>query len=156
MKHIKNYTEYIKESKADDISDILLFIRNEYEINDGLSPEEINSGFCEDVQIQFFEIIGGETSDTFMMDDGWFWNDIKSKYKTAGGDYWDVDNLIQYAEPPFDWEILRKFDLDGHCWIYHKGKHYDVETINGVENMWDLPIFQRQVERVFSKINSKN
>jgi hypothetical protein len=57
--------------------------------------------------------------------------------------------------PPFDVKLCRKFNLDGHSWIYHNGKHYDVEAINGVENWWNLPLYKRQVERVL-KIESKS
>lgn len=152
MKNILNYKDYINENLSNRVSKILIELRDKYMKEENITAKQINSGLCEDVQYEFFEIFGDETPDTFMMDDGWFWNmDIKSKYKTASGEYWDVDNLIQYAEPPFDWKILRKFDLEGHSWIYHEGKHYDVEAINGVENMWDLPIYKRQVEEVMKK-----
>ena len=28
-----------------------------------------------------------------------------------------------------------------HIWIYYNGKHYDAQEPNGVNNPWDLPIF---------------
>jgi hypothetical protein len=34
-------------------------------------------------------------------------------------------------------------DWPGHYWVYYKGKHYDAECPEGVENWEDLPIFQR-------------
>lgn len=31
----------------------------------------------------------------------------------------------------------------GHVWIEYRGKHYDAECLEGVDNFLDLPIFQR-------------
>lgn len=35
-----------------------------------------------------------------------------------------------------------------HYWVYHNGKHYDSETPEGVENMFDLPCLKGYVEKV--------
>lgn len=31
----------------------------------------------------------------------------------------------------------------GHFWVEYKGKHYDAECPDGVDNFLDLPIFQK-------------
>lgn len=50
----------------------------------------------------------------------------------------------KYGDPPDKLDI-RNINLNGHTQIYHKGKHYDIETLNGVKNFWDLPIYKRQL-----------
>jgi len=110
---------------------------------------KLNNGYCEDIAYDFIEIIGGENNNTYIIDDGWFWSGDKiSELKTKTGEYWNIDNLKKYGEPPFGWKNLNKLDLNGHVWIYSKGKHYDVETLNGVDNFWELPIYKRQLRRL--------
>lgn len=43
-------------------------------------------------------------------------------------------------DPPYPSEYT------GHCWIYYKGKHYDAEEPEGVENWKNLPIFNRRTQ----------
>lgn len=43
-------------------------------------------------------------------------------------------------EPPYPSEYY------GHTWIYYKGKHYDAEELEGVENWKNLPIFNRRTQ----------
>jgi len=141
----------IREGVENNIKKELLIVIQKYKDNENKTPQEMNSGDCEDVAYDVIEQIGGETQNTFMIDDGWFWSmDRISNYKTKGGEYWNVNNLKKYGIPPFPSENLNKLDLNGHVWIYSDGKHYDAETINGVANFWDLPIYKRQINKTFS------
>jgi len=36
-----------------------------------------------------------------------------------------------------------KTDLPGHVWVFYKGRHYDAEAPQGVENWRELPIFKQ-------------
>ena len=47
--------------------------------------------------------------------------------------------LDEYGYPD---ENLMNSDPPRHIWIYYNNKHYDAETHNGVNNPWNLPIFE--------------
>ena len=143
---IKNWKQFLNENTTNNLQNIIIKIGEKYSKEHNKTPQQLNSGDCEDIAYDVIELIGGETSNTYIIDDGWFWNiDIKSKYKTASNEYWNVKNFKKYGEPPFEYDNLNKLDLNGHVWIFSNGKHYDVETIQGVDNFWDLPIYQRQL-----------
>jgi len=152
MKDLKQFIktsirEFVNESKMLDTSTILLNLKDKY-LKETMVDEvwKLNNGYCGDIAYDFIEIIGGENNDTYIIDDGWFWSGDKiSELKTKTEEYWNIVNLKKYGEPPFGWENLNKLDLNGHVWIYSKGKHYDVETLNGVDNFWELPIYKRQL-----------
>lgn len=143
---VKNFKQFVNENANNNLQTMLTKIGNKYSKEHNKTPQQLNSGDCEDIAYDVIDMIGGETSNTFIMDDGWFWNvDDFSEYETESGEYWNVENLKKYGEPPFGYDKLNKLDLNGHVWIYSNGKHYDVETINGVDNFWYLPIYQRQL-----------
>lgn len=141
------YNNIIKEVIAKTtLKSILLKRANEYSKHFKRTFEELNNGLCEEIALDVIDDIRGETSSTYMIDDGWFWDlDKISNLKTKSGEYWNVNNLNKYGKPPFDYKLLSKFDLKGHVWIYHNKKHYDIETLDGVINFWDLPIYKRQI-----------
>jgi hypothetical protein len=137
------------ENLNDKLQNIIAHVGNKYSKERGKTPQQLNSGECEDIAHDVIKKIGGETINTFIIDDGWFWSsDNISKYKTKGGEYWNVENLKKYGEPPMGYENLGKLDLDGHVWIYSNGKHYDIETLYGVDNFWNLPIYKRQLRNI--------
>ena len=126
------------------------------------SLEDINKGHCDEITYDVIKDVVGEKNyrnileeDNFInlsnnivyeIDDGMFWSSEQiSEYKTLGGDYWNMENMEKFGLPPFDYSFLSKFDLKGHVWIYYNGHHYDVETVKGVNNFWDLPIYKRQI-----------
>jgi hypothetical protein len=143
---VKNWKQFLNENTNNVLQNSLKIIGDKYSKEHNKTPQELNSGDCEDIAYDVIENIGGETSNTYIIDDGWFWNiDIKSKYETESGEYWNVKNLKKYGEPPFGYDKLNKLDLKGHVWIFSNGKHYDIETLQGVDNFWYLPIYQRQL-----------
>ena len=137
---IKNDNQFnIKES----------FIKRIKQYN--ISPIEINNGYCEGIAYDILKDIGGETENTYILDDGFFWSSKKiSKYKSKGGDYWNMKNMEIYGIPPFDLKYLSKFDLNGHTWIYNNIKHYDAECLDGVDNFWNLPIYIKQLKNLMN------
>jgi hypothetical protein len=139
--------EFLNENKMINTPKILLNLKDKY-LKETMVDEvwKLNNGYCEDIAYDFIEIIGGENNITYIIDDGWFWSGDKiSELKTKTGEYWNIVNLKKYGEPSFGWKNLNKLDLNGHVWIYSNGKHYDVETLNGVDNFWELPIYKRQL-----------
>ena len=153
MKDLKQFIkttirEFLNENNNSSITKIFNDIKFKF-LKETMIDEvwKLNNGYCEDIADYFIGIIGGETQDTYIIDDGWFWSGDKiSDLETKTGEYWNVKNLKKYGEPPFGWENLNKLDLHGHVWVYSNGKHYDVETPNGVDNFWNLPIYKRQLK----------
>jgi hypothetical protein len=125
------------------------------------SLEDINSGHCDQISYDVIKDVVGSENYTSMsdvkldeisqntvyeIDDGVFWsNDIISEY-VFKGDYWDIDTINFFGETPFNPDLLNTFTLKGHSWIYYNKKHYDVEMVNGTDNFWNLPIYQRQLK----------
>jgi len=148
-KDIKKFGKFIKETGSEKIKRSLLKISMVYSANFNKSTTELNNGLCEDIAHDVIDDIGGESYNTFIIDDGFFWDtDVVSEYTTRSGEYWNIDNLKKYGDPPFEYRDLDKLDLTGHVWIYHNGKHYDVEALDGVENFWMLPIYIRQIAKL--------
>lgn len=141
---------FLLESTLTDLKKILIKYRDSYGKECKTTPQGLNSGYCEDIASDVIEELGGETSTTYLIDDGFFWDTDEevSDYMTGGGEYWNIENFKKYGEPPFSYDDLDKLDLNGHVWIYSHGKHYDVETIHGVDNFWELPIYKRQVKKL--------
>lgn len=115
----------------------------------GLSPEEINDGNCEEFAVEVIRKMGGENPDLHEI---WVEN-----FLVDGGDY-----RINGKEPAFDWPLLEAhwktpkpenhevFDRVGgcnHCFILHQGRFYDSETPDGVDSFFELPFYQRQIKR---------
>jgi hypothetical protein len=137
---------YLNENTDNFLQQSLKLIRDKYLKEHNKTSQQLNNGDCEDIAYDVIYRIGGEKPNTHIIDDGWFWDvDSVSDYKTESGEYWNVENLKKYGEPPFGYDNLNKLDLTGHVWIYSNGKHYDAETLEGVDNFWYLPIYQRQL-----------
>ncbi|WP_455233046.1 hypothetical protein [Geopseudomonas aromaticivorans] len=70
-------------------------------------------------------------------------------------DVWDWTLLTRHwnTAPPAG---LSAEDVDGlefghHVWVFHEGRHYDAECPDGVENLFDLPIFRRTIVRALNE-----
>jgi hypothetical protein len=64
------------------------------------------------------------------------YNDVMIKHDDIE---WSKNMLDRYGYPD---EKLMDEEPPAHMWIYYDGKHYDAEEPEGVENPWDLPIFE--------------
>ena len=103
------------------------------------SPHAINNGMCGEFAFRLLNVLGGETEDCFILspcdfDDG---NDSMNYTDTHDKRYYKNFGEIHKDLTP---EELQYID---HAWIYYKGKHYDAETPNGVDNWKDIPHVQR-------------
>jgi hypothetical protein len=117
-----------------------------YSIKFNKDSQGLNNGLCEEISYDVVEECGGENEYFFIMDDGFFWNTDKvSPFKTKDNEYWNIDNFKIYGEPPLPYNMLNKYTMVGHSWVFCYGKHYDSECLDGVENFWDLPIFKRMI-----------
>jgi hypothetical protein len=112
-------------------------------LSSGEAPSlyEINNGQCEDLAI---EALGGDR------DGVEFW-DAYNLTMEGNGFAWDVD-LIERLWPAcvpthgLDWDDVR-MDVPAHCWLVVDDRHYDAECPDGTENMFELPILRRMMER---------
>jgi len=141
------YSNLILESKSNKLKESFIKRMKKYKC----SAEKINSGYCEDIAHDVLRDLGGKSSKLYIIDDGWFWSSKKpiTRYiKNKFGEYWDLDKLDEYGTLPFPEKDLKNFELTGHTWIYYNGKHYDAETLDGVDNFWMLPIYKRQLSKV--------
>lgn len=115
-----------------------------------LTPVQINSGACED----FADYIIKQFPAAKEINDGLFWVDENSQsdkffnkpnYIRGTGEYYDINIFKKYNSVP-NTELIEKLgsrSFPGHVWIYYDDKHYDAEAPNGVESLFDLPIFKR-------------
>jgi hypothetical protein len=114
---------------------------------EGRAPSlyEINNGQCEDFASEVADALGGER-------DGFeaFWADNLT-VDGEGGE-WDValvERLWPLCVPTHDlsWDDVLT-DIPAHYWLVLDGRHYDAECPEGVDNLFDLPLVRRRVERI--------
>jgi hypothetical protein len=145
MKYLKLFENYSDENR---IKELFVEYQNSPDENPhNLDPIKLNEGHCEDIA-WFVSDKCEFLNDDNIIDDGKFWSSDITEYPCKSEDeYWQIETMIDYgSDIEFGLEYLEDFDLTGHVWIYYNGKHYDVETQNGVTSFWDLPIFQRQLK----------
>jgi hypothetical protein len=148
MKHIKLFENYLDDN-FDIISSVKKFSK-EYDAT--LTPIEINSGEChffaEGLEYLYGKygvkhIHGYSFYELFRDTD---LSDLERVYGTDNliineNGAWIKKNLEKYGYPPID---LTSFDKDiNHSWIVYKGKHYDVENVEGVDKWYELNVFKR-------------
>lgn len=85
----------------------------------GLSPFDINNGYCEEFARQVCRLVNG------------------AEETSAPGEGFSPEEAAEWGIEP---EEL----LFGHVWIEYKGRCYDAECPEGVEDVHDLPIFKRR------------
>ncbi|MCA1064759.1 hypothetical protein QTG56_24445 (plasmid) [Rossellomorea sp. AcN35-11] len=120
-------------------------LREEYiESGRAKTYQEINCGDC----VDFAEEIEFRHSSSISLSNDHF------ILETEGSDGWDGDETDQWDEvwlseynslPPEKITVpeLTEKIKGYHCWIYFENKHYDAECPEGVENLFELPFFQR-------------
>lgn len=92
-------------------------------LKSGEDPQEINNGGCQD----FAEFVVEQLTESgdlhgLAVDMEWF-DEIAGAERDLGELYDDG----------FPW----------HVWVYHRGRHYDAEAPDGVEDWKDLPFWRR-------------
>lgn len=144
MKYIKLFEEYKNNI---DLTNLIITVRSEF-LEKGIcnSYSEINSGFCVDFVDEIEDRFSGKfetlTTNIFNPSDERIKEYLKQTYNdtiiTKDSVCWSKNMLDEYGYPDTD---LLDEEPPAHIWIYYNGKHYDAEAPNGVDNPWDLPIF---------------
>lgn len=112
------------------------------------TASDINYGLCIDFADDLTELVDGDilhtnmfcTDDEIVMED---WG--KDVIEFEGNDFWwNREMLNKYGWPKNNknYDLKKKgFDLPNHSWTFHKGKHYDADCAEGVDNWTELPLF---------------
>ncbi len=106
---------------------------------------DVNDGSCEEFANDLVEAFGGEREGL----ESW-WADNLSV--DGRGEEWDValvERLFPATCPThgLDWDDVR-FAIPAHCWVEMGGRHYDAECPEGADNLFEVPLFRRLMERV--------
>jgi len=113
----------------------------------GLAPDAraINEGQCEDLACDVAESLGGET---VRFEGTWADN------LTVGGNgaEWDIAllrDLSPGSEPThgLTWEEANDA-IPAHYWLMLDGRHHDAECPDGVDNLFEMPVIRRSMERI--------
>jgi hypothetical protein len=120
----------MKEDPALGISQALADMIEEFRVDSGASPVEINTGMCADFADAFTSFYGRGTEVLGT-------DDLFEEARSGG------ERMAGAVPPPgTTWELLDALgavDVLSHSWIAHDGLHYDAEAIEGVANPFDLP-----------------
>jgi len=143
--NVKNFKQFMNENskKQNNLTDVILSVRDNF----NCSYEEINQGKCVDFVDEVMDRFSGNfetlTTSQFVIDDKRRKQYLISKYNDQmlkyGDIEWSKNMLDEYGYPNKE---LMDSEPPKHIWIYYNGKHYDAEEPNGVDNPWDLPIFE--------------
>jgi hypothetical protein len=139
IKYIKTFEEYSytdlntkKEFK--EISKIVKMLIKKFDKEYDIPFDMINQGDCnifaEEIEDLSKEInIVGE-----VLSDGLFYDPYDETPTEM------LLNVSDYGNKPDDFDEI---GLPSHYWFYYKGKHFDSDAPNGVDDMFDLPIIKR-------------
>jgi hypothetical protein len=125
--------EFLNENISFKINNLI----DDYRENIGCTINQINRGHCDEFAYDLLQDVGGESDDVFLLATN---PDYSEDYAI---DFSDENNKRYYKKfTKFGSESQKLMKLD-HVWLYYKGKHYDAETVNGVNDFVELPFFQR-------------
>jgi hypothetical protein len=148
MDIVFNFKQFINEkNKTNNLTELIKIVRDKFIKGKIKSYSDINRGYCVDfideIQDKFSDDFETLTTSQFVISDEERKQYLISTYNDKMIDYddvtWSKNMLDEYGYPP---EYIMDEEPSSHIWIYYNGKHYDAEEPNGVENPWDLPIFQ--------------
>lgn len=133
------------------ISPLVYKLIEEFTRENYCTSKEINSGLCEDFAMALIEEMGGYKNNLFELTSDMFYsdfpedvNDWSGIIRTIDGAVWSKDMLSLYGYPDRD---VIKLHIGHHVWVYYNGLHYDSEAPRGVKTPWNLPFFQRQINK---------
>jgi hypothetical protein len=106
-----------------------------YKENDGITPEEINTGEC----MNYAECLSHDLDEHHIaheiLSDGLFFDPFGDEDPEL------LANPQDYGSTPtYDYMTV---GLPSHYWLYINGKHYDSECIEGVDNFFHLPTIEK-------------
>jgi hypothetical protein len=114
------------------------------------SAYDINNGWCGDFAEDVINSLGGETKKLFLICNENFM--MGEDGDPDQNDVFDIDMIINHwpkVNPTnnLSWGDIKCIEFGYHEWIYFDGKHFDAEYPEGVENFFDLPIYQKYIMR---------
>ena len=62
-------------------------------------------------------------------------------------DRWEIDLINMFGFFP-DTQKLQSTPPIPHVWLYFRGRHYDAECPEGVNDFLDLPVYKRSREQI--------
>jgi len=115
---------------APEITQALEAMVEEFRMECGVSPIEINAGLCADFADAFTSVFG-PGAEILGIDDLF-------EEATSGSE------RMKAAGPPpgmtwADLDVLGAVEGLSHSWIAYEGRHFDAETTRGAANPFDLP-----------------
>jgi hypothetical protein len=141
---VKNWKQFLNENNVENLTQLIIKVREEFVDTNNCSIEQINQGLCVDFLDEIEDRFNGRfdtlTTSQFVISDDRIEKELKSDEVLKYGDIgWYKYMLDEYGYPDVE---LMDTEPPKHIWIYYNGKHYDAEEPNGVDNPWDLPIFE--------------
>ncbi len=145
------------------ITQIILDTVDEFLATGIPSTWDINNGLCSDFARVVIEKMGGSTKELYDVEALNF--ATSSLHFTPDDDdyepdIWDVRLLEKYwpaCKPTHNlsWDdVNTNYELPSHVWIVYKGKHYDAECPEGVDNFFELPLIRREMEYISENKNT--
>ena len=112
---------------------------------------DINNGDCVEFADEFiakYSEFEGEKVDSYENK-----NFLKQDDDSAWSEGLDVELLEKYWEKVkpiygLTWDDMNQVADSHHCFLYHKGKFYDAECPEGVENFFELPLYRRPLKQM--------
>jgi len=117
-------------------------------------PARINDGLCNEFAREVLAAFGLQwferTPELRVLSTKWFYGDDDRTL--------DLDRLRAEGVPvPDDVPVSDRklsYELGSvHYWVSYRGRHYDSETMDGVDHFLELPFFQRIVERLRGRVH---
>lgn len=124
------------------INDAIKKLRDQYVNNQKVdSYFEINNGLCEDFCLDVITMMGGATDHLYDVETGNFMDD-------GSFDVGLLETHWQVTLPEgLTWGDINASIMVGahHVWAVYNNRHYDAECPEGVDSLFDLPIFKRYI-----------
>ncbi len=123
-----------RNKEQDIISAAIKFLINEYQVEYGVSVDDINQGECMDFAEKVYDMLLTEGIKGEVLSDGLFFDLFGEEPAEM---MLDTD---QYGKTPNNFGNV---GLPSHYWYYYKGRHYDSKTPEGVDDMFELPLIKK-------------
>ena len=153
---IKSYTEFINEKIKTTVETLVNALTNTvsgWKSNKKMTSKQINNGYCMDFAADVIDKLGYEDNNLhrvyseFLYDyDDLGFNEDNQIFDDENLYRWNKVSVNKYGGLP-NIKNIEDYEPDTHVWIYHNGKHYDAENIDGVDRWFDLNFFKRDISK---------
>ena len=120
---------------------------------------DINSGNCVDFADSFIETyaeIFGEDLTSYENENFLRYDEEGEPFYNGDSYEWDVPLLETHwsaCKPLYDlsWGEYHLFAGDYHVFLFYQGRFFDAECPEGVENLFELPIYERKAKHLIQQ-----